>query len=297
MIPNAPKISVCIVTYRRDADLMKSLERLEKSTFQDYEILIVDNGGSHELPGLLERAGIAHPVRLFHAADNRGCANLNLLFPEAHGSLIACFDDDSFPREDCLERAWQLFEKNPDMGMIGFKMHLPETGEPWHDPWWNPESNQPRPTVFCPGCGLAFRNDPRLPSELCIPEIVSQAHELSMAAEIARLGYRIEFRPECIAYHPDTTQGYSGKKAEGGTLNQLIFLMYYSGSFYKCLLLATHWIVKSRGLPNNYDFVSKHFKSPSNRALDRKTMRRFQAVLQWHIHPWFQKLIYLHLKP
>jgi glycosyltransferase involved in cell wall biosynthesis len=291
MTSNPTKISVCIVTFRRDDDLMQSLAHLKKSTFQDFEILIVDNGSSTELPGRLEGSGISRLLRLIQAPENRGCANLNLLFPEARGEVIACFDDDSYPRADCLERAWAAFQNDQNLGMIGFKMHVPDTGDPWHDPWWNPDSPKPRATVLCPGCGLAFRNDPRLPREMCIPEIVSQAHELSMAAEIARLGYQIEFRPECVAYHPDTSKGYSGAKADGGAVNQLRFLMCYADLLTRWLLLATHWLVRLRGLPNQYHFVLECFKSSSGRSLDKKTMRRFRDVLHWHIHPWLRKLI------
>ena len=86
-----PRISVCIVTYLRDLDLLNSLGQLAKSTFQEYDILIVDNGPSAELPGMLEGAGISRPWRLIQAPENRGCANLNLLFAEAQGELIVCF--------------------------------------------------------------------------------------------------------------------------------------------------------------------------------------------------------------
>jgi glycosyltransferase involved in cell wall biosynthesis len=291
MTSNPPKISLCIVTYRRDDDLMKSLVHLEESTFKDFEILIVDNGGSHELPGRLERSGVSRSLRLFQAPENRGCANLNLLFPEARGEVIACFDDDSYPSADCLEKTWKVFQDHPDIGMIGFKMHLPETGEPWHDPWWNPDSTEPRATVLCPGCGLAFRNDPRLPAELCIPDIVSQAHELSMAAEIARLGYKIEFRPECVAYHPDTTTGYSGAKAEAGSRNQLRFLLRYADPTTLQLLILTHWLARARSLPHQREFIREYLQETERRPLSRSTMGRFREVLLWHIHPWLRLLI------
>ena len=49
-----PKMTICIVTYRRNADLMQSIHHLGKSTFTDFEILIVDNGASPDLRGLLE---------------------------------------------------------------------------------------------------------------------------------------------------------------------------------------------------------------------------------------------------
>jgi glycosyltransferase involved in cell wall biosynthesis len=292
MTPSAAyKISVCIVTYRRDDDLMKSLQHLGESSFEDFEILIVDNGASPGLQARINQCKIKRPIRLVQAPENRGCASLNLLFPDAKGEVIACFDDDSYPHTDCLDRAWEIFRRDPSLGMIGFKMLVPETGEPWHDPWWNPNSSEPHETVFCPGCGLAFRNDPRLPRLLCIPDIVSQAHELSMAAEIARLGYRIEFRPDCLAYHPDTTVGYSGSKAEAGSLNQLRFLLRYSDPATLRLLVLTHWLVRLRGLPNHFSFIQGYLRETPRNPLSRNVMRRFREVLSWHVHPWLKFLI------
>jgi hypothetical protein len=86
---------------------------------------------------------------------NPWLCKLNLLFTEARGKIIACFDDNSYPAPNCLAQVAKIFSDDSEMGMIGFKMHLPETGEPWHDRWWNPNETQPRATVLCPGCGLA----------------------------------------------------------------------------------------------------------------------------------------------
>lgn len=284
-------ITVCIVTYMREAVLVRSLSKLGASDFQDFEVLIVDNGLSATLPNLIERVRLTQPVRLVQATENKGCANLNLLLPIAKGEIIACFDDDSYPARECLGRAWHLFKHRPSLGMIGFKMHVPETGEPWHDPWWNPDSKIPRPTVLCPGCGLAFRNDPRLPKDICIPEITTQAHELSMAAEIARLGYEIEFQPHCIAYHPDTTIGYVGKKAEIGNLNQLRFLCLYGNRKILALLILTNLMAKFRGAPSHIAFIFSCLFLQSRRIHDNDTIRRFYQVVIWNTHPRLHFLI------
>ncbi|NJM37802.1 MAG: glycosyltransferase family 2 protein [Akkermansiaceae bacterium] len=111
MNSSSPLISVCIVTYQRDRDLLHSLQQLSRSEFQDYEILIVDNGPSTELPQLIQELNLANPWRLIPAPENRGCANLNLLFPAARGQIIACFDDDSYPADDCLGHVAKIFPK------------------------------------------------------------------------------------------------------------------------------------------------------------------------------------------
>jgi GT2 family glycosyltransferase len=280
---NQPLTSICIVTYKRDDTLVGSLHRLLASTCRPSEIFVVDNARSPALPDRLREFSV--PIKLLYPKGNVGCAGLNLAFQQARGKYVFCFDDDSFPAPDCIEKAVRAFDADATLGMIGFKMHEPETRKPWHDRWWNPDSNVVQPTVFCPGCGLAFRNDVRLPAEICVPDIVSQAHELSMAAEILRLGYRIEFRPECVAFHPDTTQGYSGDKARNGGRNQLRFLIRYADPFNLGMLLVSQLSLAAQRQPNEAWFVFDYFFSVRRRPLPRRIARQFREAFSWHTHP------------
>ena len=282
-------VSVCIVTYKRDDVLIGSLRHLLASTIRPQEILVVDNGHSSALPERLKEFPVS--IVLLYPTGNVGCAGLNLAFQHATGKFIFCFDDDSFPAPDCIENAIHAFETDRTLGMIGFKMRDPETRQPWHDPWWNPDNSTVRSTVFCPGCGLVFLNDPRLPDEICLPDVVSQAHELSMAAEILRLGYRIEFRPECVAYHPDTTKGYSGEKARNGNRNQLRFLVCYADAFNLGVLLFSQLLLAISRRPNEACFAFDCFFSVRRRPLPRAEARQFLEVLSWHTHPRLGRLL------
>ena len=284
-----PLLSVCIVTYRRDETLMESLGHLLQSTLLPDEILIVDNGRSEKLPELLH--GFPVPVELIYPEGNVGCAGLNLAFAKSKGSFIFCFDDDSFPAPDCMASAVAAFDADPSLGMIGFNMHDPQTRLPWHDRWWNPDTTKIRQTVFCPGCGVAFRNDPRLPAEICVPEIVSQGHELSMAAEILRLGYHIERHPECVAYHPDTTKGFSGEKARVGNQNQLRFLIRYADARRLFVILFSQLIFAISGRPNEVPLAFDCFFRLSRKPLSSRIARKFREVFIWHIHPRLGRLV------
>jgi glycosyltransferase involved in cell wall biosynthesis len=282
-------VSVCIVTYRRDRVLLASLARLFESTLTPDEVIVVDNGRSSELPALL--SGYGWPVRIMYPARNLGCEALNLAFAQAKGEFIFCFDDDSFPAEDCLSRAVAAFGRDPALGMIGFKMHDPVSRQPWHDPWWNPDSSSVRSTVFCPGCGLAFRRNDRLPQELCLPDVVSQAHELSIAAEVLRLGLMIEFRPECIAFHPDTRPGYRGEKAVAGARNQLRFIAAYADLRTLGVLLLSSALGLLSGSRAESLFAMRCILSGRSRRLPRRIAGRFLDVFQWHVHPRLQRFL------
>ena len=183
------KVSACILTYKRDEILLESIKHLLASTRSLDEIIVIDNGGSTLLPAALKQ--FPQEIQLIQSSRNAGCENLNLGFKQASGDIIFCFDDDSYPELQCVEKAVRVFEEHPEIGMIGFNMIDPANNKIWADPMWSPNTPEPIETAFCPGCGLAFRNDSRLPNEMVLPGIISQAHELSMAAEIFRLGYEI----------------------------------------------------------------------------------------------------------
>jgi len=280
------KISVCIVTYKRRAVLTHSLEKLFNSGMPEGEVLVVDNEAAPDLPSYLAELFPGWNLRVLACPENRGCAALNLLFVEAQGEVVVCFDDDSYPMPGCLEKACAAFDSDPQLGMIGFRLVEPGSGTPWQDPWWNPECQEPQETVFCPGCGLAFRNDGHLPKDrLCLHEIVSQGHELSLVAEVLRLGYRIERHPECVACHGDTRPGYTGEKARVGQENQLRFLLCYADALSLLLLLLTGlWDGLRTGDSQKIKFMFRAMDG-TRHPLPREQMRPFREILSWHIHP------------
>ena len=284
------RISVCFVTYRRDADLLHSIAKLLESDFQDFELLVVDNGCSPVLRNMMERAHIRQPWKLVQATANRGCASLNLLFPLAQGEIVACFDDDSYPHPECLGRALEAFRENKSLGMIGFKMHVPETGEPWHDELWNPDVEQLQDTAYCSGCGLAFRRDARLPEELCLPSILSQQHELSMAAEVLRLGYKVQFRPECKAYHPQTGgDSFPQAKFEMLKRNQMIFLGAYLPAESRRIVVLSYLLFIFRHRQWKAADHLRAFLREPKRTLSRAEARAFHETALLHTHRRLKK--------
>ena len=284
-------MTVCIVTYKRDEKLIECLGKLAQSTLQPSQVLIVDNGRSAGLPSRLAKVPL--PIELIYPEGNVGCAGLNLAFRKAKAPIVICLDDDSYPAPECIEGAVGVFMKDETVGMVGFNMHAPDSGEPWGDELWSPVTAEPLENVYCAGCGLAFRNDPRLPEELCLKTIVSQQHELSMAAEILRLGYRIEFRPECVAYHPRTggKDNFGPEKFEMLKRNQMIFLGTFLPPMSRCTILMSYllFIFGNRHWPARHALGG--FLAARPRPLPRQLAARFVETAMLHTHPWLRGLM------
>jgi glycosyltransferase involved in cell wall biosynthesis len=118
----APLVSVIIPTYNR-ADLVRqALASVKAQTFRDFEIVVVDDGGTdgtHEvLSADRELRVLRHPHRCgVAAARNTGAA-------AARGKWLAFLDSDDLWLPDKLARQMKLLECQPEL-------RLCQTDETW----------------------------------------------------------------------------------------------------------------------------------------------------------------------
>lgn len=103
-----PLLSVIIVTYERDSELKALLEALQRQDFQDFEVVIVDNGCSvrHGWEGWAD-VYVDCPIN-FHLSEGR---NIGAYF--ARGRIAVFIDDDALVEPDYLSsivRAYQTYE-------------------------------------------------------------------------------------------------------------------------------------------------------------------------------------------
>lgn len=110
-----PFVSIIIVTWNSVKYIYSCLEKLTTQTFQDFEVILVDNGSEDgTLDGLQEKypAGnlLIHKLSSnlgFTAANNIG-ARL------ARGKWLALLNADAFPEPDWLEKLLRTTEQNPE---------------------------------------------------------------------------------------------------------------------------------------------------------------------------------------
>ena len=100
-----PRVSVIIPTYRHQNKIIDTLESVFRQTFQDFEVIVVNDGSPDETAQLLAPLAAS-------AARNRGLA-------EALGDFIAFLDDDDLWPDDKLEWQVSYLEKNPSVAAVG----------------------------------------------------------------------------------------------------------------------------------------------------------------------------------
>jgi len=113
----SPVVSVCIPVYNTERFILDAVRSVLSQTYQDFEIVIVDNASTDRTPALL--ATLDDPrIRVFHNEQNIGAqGNFNRAVSLAQGEYVKvlCADDVLYPT--CLERQAAVFEADTDRGI------------------------------------------------------------------------------------------------------------------------------------------------------------------------------------
>lgn len=90
-----PTISVLLSTYNRDHLLEGFINDLFKQTFQDFELVILNNGSTDQTSQILKNFSNNHRIRIFDHKENLGCVGgYNFLLDNIKGEWFAMLGDD-----------------------------------------------------------------------------------------------------------------------------------------------------------------------------------------------------------
>ena len=114
-----PKVSIIIPSYGRPHSVKRLLNRLEKQTFKDFEVVVVVDGDKEAFELLSIEDEKTYPIKL-KLIPNSGC-NIarNKGIELAEGNFVAFTDDDCIPDNDWLENGIKYFEKSEVVGVEG----------------------------------------------------------------------------------------------------------------------------------------------------------------------------------
>jgi glycosyltransferase involved in cell wall biosynthesis len=111
-----PRVSVIIPTYNR-ADLIgETIEGVLNQTFDDFEIIVVDDGSTDSTREMVRR--FDGPINyLYQENRGRSCAR-NRGFEASSGDYICFLDSDDVWLPRMLEREVSLLDSNNDLGFV-----------------------------------------------------------------------------------------------------------------------------------------------------------------------------------
>jgi len=115
MTQNNPRVSVVIPTYNRAADLQRALNSVLAQTYNDWEILVVDNNSTDDTDEIVSAFNDSRIS--IHKVNNNGviAVSRNKGIGEAKGEFIAFLDSDDWWVPEKLEKSVNYLEKGNDL--------------------------------------------------------------------------------------------------------------------------------------------------------------------------------------
>lgn len=113
-----PKVTVRMSAYNHEAYVEQAILSIVNQTFQDFELIVIDDGSKDRTPEIIERLSRKHGF-YFERQHNMGLVRtLNKITPMARGVyLTGCASDDFWPATR-LEEQVAMLDGNSDVALV-----------------------------------------------------------------------------------------------------------------------------------------------------------------------------------
>jgi len=185
-------VSVVIPAFNEQAEIGRCLESLGRQTYQDFEVIVVDNGSTDDTALIAESFGVrvvTEPRRGIASARQAG-------FEAAQGSIIASTDADTVVPPNWVERIEEAFREGPEavavFGPFRYRSH-----------------SAPRPFVnrIIPYCSSGLAVGQRVTFRLGLPHFPGSNFAVRREAFFQVGGFRSPMSGRLYSYWEDVQLG------------------------------------------------------------------------------------------
>jgi len=112
-----PRVSVIIPAYNRGPLLLEAIESVRRQTFQDFEVVVVDDGSTEDIRSIAETVADGR-VRYFRQQNGGLSRARNRGLAEARGDFLTFLDSDDVFLPNKLEVQVRELDERPGVGLI-----------------------------------------------------------------------------------------------------------------------------------------------------------------------------------
>lgn len=204
-----PSVDVIILSWNRPAETVEAIHSALAQQGVDVRVQVVDQGSDAPTRQALEQLARDEPrVAVTWLERNLGVARgRNIAMRMGRAPVIVALDNDAvFASPGTLLQAVQRFEREPDLGAIGFRILNFHTGDDDRGSWAYPRTllarrgDEFQTTRFC-GCGHAIRRDALSRTQGYDDALFFYWEELDLGLQLVDRGYRIVYDPSLVVRH------------------------------------------------------------------------------------------------
>lgn len=118
---NSPLISIIVPVYNIIPYLPRCVESLQKQTYRNLEILLIDDGSTDDTPALCDRLAEGDiRIRVFHKENGGPSSARNFGLEQAKGTYVGFVDSDDYVDADMYERLYRaIAETGMPIAQVG----------------------------------------------------------------------------------------------------------------------------------------------------------------------------------
>jgi GT2 family glycosyltransferase len=248
-----PAVSVIIPNWNGAEHIPTCLESLRRQSFEDFEVIVADNGSTD---GSLALLSCDYPeVRVLALGENRGftgACNAGIL--SARGSYIALLNNDTQADSGWLAEVVAAFERHPEAGMIASRMLLFDRREVFHTAgdfyrvnglpgnrgaWQRDEGQYDDEAYVFGACGgsATYRRTLLEQVGTLDEDFFFSLEDVDLAWRAQLVGWRCVYAPQAIVYHKlSATGGGTTASFHDGRNAIYLLLKDYPGDLWRL-----HW--------------------------------------------------------
>lgn len=261
------KVSIVIPAFNRKNELRQCLESIYKQDYQNFEILIIDNGSTDGTREMILRE---YPkVRLFYYGRNLyACRARNLGIAKCIGSYVWFLDSDVvIVNENCLTALMKLIKSDETIGGIGGTVYVFDDKStrialPQHNQFnmfddWDREEFQMVECDFLPSSNLLMKRDILLKIGGFTEIYRYLMEDFDLGLKVTKLGLKNVADRRTVALHPFKTSTVDFRKSYNFYRNIFLYFLlnFHQTKWFETLVDRFRG---SNGIPGrNPDKISK----------------------------------------
>lgn len=115
-----PSVSVVLTIFKEESLLIESIDSVLNQTYQDFEIVLVDNNANDTTRQIAQAYISKYPekIRLVHEPVQGICSAKNRGILESRGEFIAHHDGDDRMKPERLEKQFKVIQSNPSLSLV-----------------------------------------------------------------------------------------------------------------------------------------------------------------------------------